>query len=75
MGPGVIDLRMNERAWALADRYAGLTADLGNAPVGDTGARSRLVALAEMASGLGWSEVERIALTALRRWAVAGVAA
>jgi len=53
---------------------AGLTADLGNAPVGDTGARPRLVALAEMAGSLGWSEVERIAVSALRRWAVAGVA-
>ena len=53
---------------------AALTADLGNAPVGDTGARTRLVGVAEMASGLGWSEVERIAVTALRRWAVAGAA-
>ncbi|MGF7172653.1 serine/threonine-protein kinase [Azospirillum doebereinerae] len=52
---------------------AGLTADLGNAPVGDTGARPRLVALAEMAGSLGWTEVERIAVSALRRWAVAGV--
>ncbi|KAA0582636.1 serine/threonine-protein kinase [Azospirillum sp. Sh1] len=66
---------MHSLSTMLYGLVAGLTADLGNAPVGDTGARSRLVALAEMASGLGWSEVERIALTALRRWAVAGVAA
>lgn len=66
---------MHSLSTMLYGLVAGLTADLGNAPVSDTGARSRLVALAEMASGLGWSEVERIALTALRRWAVAGVAA
>jgi serine/threonine-protein kinase len=66
---------MHSLSTMLYDLVAGLTADLGNAPVGDTGARSRLVALAEMASGLGWSEVERIALTALRRWAMAGVPA
>ncbi|MBK1836591.1 protein kinase [Azospirillum sp. YIM B02556] len=66
---------MHSLSTMLYGLVAGLTADLGNAPVGDTGARTRLVALAEMASGLGWSEVERIALTALRRWAVAGVAA
>ncbi len=66
---------MHSLSTMLYGLVAGLTADLGNAPVGDAGARSRLVALAEMASGLGWSEVERIALTALRRWAVAGVAA
>ncbi|QCG96614.1 serine/threonine protein kinase [Azospirillum sp. TSA2s] len=66
---------MHSLSTMLYGLVAGLTAELGNAPVGDTGARSRLVALAEMASGLGWSEVERIALTALRRWAVAGVAA
>ncbi len=51
---------------------AALTTDLGNAPVTDTGARARLAALAEMAGQLGWTEVERIALTALRRWAIAG---
>lgn len=66
---------MHSLSTMLYGLVAGLTADLGNAPVGDTGARSRLVALADMAGGLGWSEVERIALTALRRWAVAGVAA
>ncbi|CBS86332.1 serine/threonine-protein kinase [Azospirillum lipoferum] len=66
---------MHSLSTLLYGLVAGLTADLGNAPVGDTGARTRLVALAEMASGLGWSEVERIALTALRRWAVAGAAA
>ncbi|PWC37563.1 serine/threonine-protein kinase [Azospirillum sp. TSO35-2] len=66
---------MHSLSTMLYGLVAGLTADLGNAPVDDTGARTRLVALAEMASGLGWSEVERIALTALRRWAVAGVAA
>ncbi|MFP5513935.1 MAG: serine/threonine protein kinase, partial [Alphaproteobacteria bacterium] len=66
---------MHSLSTMLYDLVAGLTADLGNAPVGDTGARTRLVALAEMASGLGWSEVERIAVTALRRWAVAGAAA
>lgn len=52
---------------------ASLTADLGNAPLSDTGARARLIALAEMAGELGWAEVERIALTALRRWAIAGI--
>ncbi|CAO3444198.1 protein kinase domain-containing protein [Azospirillum largimobile] len=66
---------MHSLSTMLYGLVAGLTADLGNAPVGDTGARTRLVALAEMASGLGWSEVERIAVTALRRWAVAGAAA
>ncbi len=65
---------MHSLSTMLYGLVAGLTADLGNAPVGDTGARTRLVALAEMASGLGWSEVERIAVTALRRWAVAGAA-
>ncbi len=66
---------MHSLSTMLYGLVAGLTADLGNAPVSDTGARARLVALADMASGLGWSEVERIALTALRRWAVAGVTA
>lgn len=66
---------MHSLSTMLYGLVAGLTANLGNAPVGDTGARTRLVALAEMASGLGWSEVERIAVTALRRWAVAGAAA
>ncbi|CAO3423985.1 protein kinase domain-containing protein [Azospirillum endophyticum] len=64
---------MHSLSTMLYGLVAGLTADLGNAPIGDTGARTRLVALAEMASGLGWSEVERISVTALRRWAVAGV--
>ncbi|MBP2298737.1 serine/threonine-protein kinase [Azospirillum picis] len=66
---------MHSLSTMLYGLVAGLTGDLGNAPVGDTGARTRLVALADMASGLGWSEVERIAVSALRRWAVAGVAA
>ena len=66
---------MHSLSTMLYGLVAGLTADLGNAPVSDTGARTRLVALAEMANGLGWSEVERIAVTALRRWAVAGAAA
>ncbi|BAI72437.1 serine/threonine protein kinase [Azospirillum sp. B510] len=66
---------MHSLSTMLHDLVTGLAGDLGNAPVSDTGARARLTALAEMAGGLGWSEVERIALTALRRWAMAGVAA
>lgn len=51
---------------------AGLTADLGTAALHDTGARARLAALAEMAGTLRWGEVERMALTALRLWAMTG---
>lgn len=51
---------------------AALTADLGTAAIRDPGARMRLAALAEMAGTLHWGEVERMALTALRLWAMSG---